>query len=298
MQQAILTAVLALMVYTVALDLRLKDLLYVAQRPLPVLVGLLAQFVLLPGATFLATLALPLSPPTETAMMLVASCPGGALSNALTHWGRGNLALSLSISAVASLAALFLTPLNFTLMVSHNPETAAWVRAIEVDPRDMWISLVGILGFPMTAALLTTRFLPRVADRLRKPLGWVSMAALGVFIVGAVAAQWSVFVAELGRTLPLVVAHNGLGLALGFGASLAARLPVADTRAVVIESGMQNSGLAMGIVAAQFQGDLAMVSVAALWGIWHIVSGGTLVLLWRRAPEPKPAPAPQLSEAP
>ena len=102
-----------------------------------------------------------------------------------------------------------------------------------------------------------------------------------LFIVGAVAAQWKLFLIELTRTLPIVIGHNALGLGLGYGASVLARLSVADRRAVVIEGGMQNSGLALGIIAAQFNSDLAMVAVAGLWGIWHIVSGGSLALLWR-----------------
>ncbi|MFY9317853.1 MAG: bile acid:sodium symporter family protein [Burkholderiales bacterium] len=282
MQQAVLMAVLATMVYTVSLSLRLQDFRYVARHPLAVAIGLVAQFALLPGATLLLTLALDLPPATEAAMMLVAACPGGALSNVIAAFGRGNLALSLSISAVASLLALLLTPLNFALMIATNPDTAAWARAIAVDPRDLLLSLALLLALPMSAAMATSHRAPGLAKRLRKPLARLSAIALGLFIVAAVAAQAKLFVIELGRTLPLVVLHNGLGLALGWIAARAARLATADRRAVVIEGGMQNSGLALGIIAAQFGSDLAMVAVAGLWGVWHIVSGGALALLWRR----------------
>jgi len=281
-QQMILIFVLALMVYTVSLDLRAEDFRYVARHPLAVGIGLLAQFALLPGATLLLTLMLDLPPATEAAMMLVAACPGGALSNVVTAFGRGNLALSLSISAVSSLLALVLTPLNFTLMITANPDTAAWARSIAVDPSALVLSLVLLLAVPMSAAMLTSRYAPRIVARIRKPLARISGLALGAFIVLAVAAQWSLFVVELGRTLPIVILHNGLDLALGWFGSLAARLAVADRRAVTIEGGMQNSGLALGIIAAQFESNLAMVAVAGLWGVWHIVSGGTLALIWRR----------------
>lgn len=283
MQQAVLMMVLATMVYTVSLDLRVGDFFYVARHPLAVGVGLVAQFILLPGATLCATLVLDLPPATEAAMMLVAACPGGALSNVVTHLGRGNLALSLAISAVSNVLALVLTPLNFTLMVAANPDTAAWARSIAVDPRDLVVSLLLLLALPMSAALLTSRTAPGLAARIRVPLARFAGIALFLFIVLAVAAQWRLFVVELTRTLPLVIAQNGLGLALGYGASLLAGLAVADRRAVVVESGMQNSGLALGIIAAQFGSDLSMIAVAGLWGIWHIVSGGTLAVLWRRA---------------
>lgn len=282
MNQPVLMVVLAIMVYTVALDLRVADFQYVAKRPLSVGIGLLAQFVLLPGATWLLTMLLDLPAATEAAMILVATCPGGALSNVLTALGRGNLALSLSISAVGGLMSLVLTPLNFTFLISANPATAAWVRSIDVNPLALIGSLVLILAIPMTAAMLTSRHAPGFAVRARRPLARFSAVALTAFIVVAVAQQWSLFLIELGRTLPVVIVHNGLGLLMGWLGSLAAGLPVPDRRAVVIEGGMQNSGLALGIIAAQFSSDLAMVAVAGLWGIWCIVTGGAVALIWRR----------------
>ncbi len=274
-------AVLATMVYAVSLDLRLEDFRYVARNPMAVGAGLVAQFLLLPAATLLVTLLLDLPAAVMAAMMLVAACPGGALSNVVTYFGRGNLALSLSISAVSNVLALVFTPLNFSLMIAANPRTAAWARTIAVDPSDLVVSLVLLLALPMSAALVTSRRAPQLALRLRRPLARFAVAALMLFIVGAVAAQWKLFLVELTRTLPIVIGHNALGLSLGHGASVLAGLKVADRRAVVIEGGMQNSGLALGIIAAQFNSDLAMVAVAGLWGIWHIVSGGSLALLWR-----------------
>ncbi len=283
MQQAILIAVLAVMVYAVSLELRVDDFRYVVKHSLAVGIGLAAQFILLPLATLGATLALDLSPAVEAAMLLVACCPGGALSNVITHFGRGNLALSLSISAVSNVLALIFTPLNFSLTIAANPATAGWVHAIAVDPKDLIVSLVLLLALPMIAALLTSRLAPSVAMRVSKPLENFALIALFLFIVGAVAGQWRNFLLALTSILPLVIAHNALGLGLGWGASALAKLNTSDRRAVTIEGGMQNSGLALGIIAAQFNSNLEMVGVAGLWGVWHIVSGGTLALLWRRA---------------
>jgi bile acid:Na+ symporter, BASS family len=283
MQNYILLGVLCVMVYAVSLDLKLADFQYVLKHPRAVVAGLIAQFVLLPWATLGLTLMLDLPASVEAAMILVACCPGGALSNVITYFGRGNLALSLSISAVANLAALVLTPLNFTQLVALNPETAVWARSISLNPKDLATGLVLVLALPMTAALLTRRFFPRLADNIRKPLESVALVALLVFIVGAVAGQWKTFVVEIGRTLPIVILHNAIGLALGYLAALTSQLPRKDSRAVVIESGMQNSGLALGIIATQFNADIGMIAVAGLWGMWHIVSGGALALLWRKA---------------
>jgi bile acid:Na+ symporter, BASS family len=282
MQQTILLVVLSVMVYAVSLDLKLDDFKYVAKHPQAVAIGLVAQFFLLPWATLAATLVLDLPAPVEAAMLLVACCPGGALSNVITYFGKGNLALSLSISAVSNVLALVLTPLNFTQLVALNPNTATWVRSISLEPKDLVVSLVLLLALPMLAAITTRRFAPNLASKIRKPLENIALVALLVFIIGAVAGQWKTFVAELTQTLPLVIAHNALGLLLGFLAATLAKLSTKDARAVMIESGMQNSGLALGIIATQFNSNIAMIAIAGLWGIWHIVSGGTLAMLWRR----------------
>ncbi len=281
-QQTILIAVLATMVFAVSLDLRRADFAYVARHPVGVAVGMVAQFVLLPLATLGVTLVLDLSAPVEAAMILVACAPGGALSNVITHFSKGNLALSLSISAVSNVAAMVATPINFAWMIAANPATAAWAKTLALDPLDMVKSLVLLLALPMGCAMALRARSPAWADRLRKPLENFALVCLALFIVGAVAAQWKAFAAALVTVLPLVIAHNALGLSLGAGASRLAGLPQADLRAVTIESGMQNSGLALGIIAAQFNADLQMSAVAAMWGIWHIVSGWSLALYWRR----------------
>jgi BASS family bile acid:Na+ symporter len=162
-QQLILSLVLATMVFSVALELKVSDFTRVAQTPRAVLCGLIPQFVLLPGATWLATLALELPPNIEAAMLLVAACPGGSLSNVVTHQGRGNTALSVSISAVASVLALFFTPFNFTWMMATNPVTASWMRPLAIDPSDILFSLLALLALPM--ALSGARPLPARADR-------------------------------------------------------------------------------------------------------------------------------------
>jgi bile acid:Na+ symporter, BASS family len=282
MPQIVLVCVLALMVFAVSLDLKLADFSFVAKHPKAVVAGLAAQFVLLPWATLALTLALDLPAPIEAAMLLVACCPGGALSNVITYFARGNLALSLSISAVSNVLALLLTPINFAQMVSINPVTQAWAKSIALDPSSLIVSLVLVLALPMALAILTKNWAPTVALKIRKPLENIALLALFVFIVGAIFGQWKVFMTELTRTLPLVIAHNAMGLVLGYLAARLGRLSKPDSRAVIIESGMQNSGLALGIIATQFNADIAMIAVAGLWGVWHIVSGGLLALVWRK----------------
>lgn len=280
-QQLILSLVLATMVFAVALELKPADFARVAQTPRAVACGLIPQFLLLPGATWLATLALDLPPATEAAMILVAACPGGSLSNVITHLGRGNAALSVSISAVAALLALVLTPLNFTWMVAANPATAAWLRTLAIDASDIWWSLVALLALPMAAGLTLGHRQPGLTQRIRGPLGRFSLLALLAFIAAGLFSQRALLTAQILPQLGIVVLHNAAGLLLGALCALAFRLDRRDRRAVVIEGGMQNAGLALGIIAVQFQSQLAMVILASLWGIWHIVSGLVLVIVWR-----------------
>jgi BASS family bile acid:Na+ symporter len=281
-QQLMLSLVLATMVFSVALELKLADFLLVAQNPKAVVCGLIPQFILLPVGTWLATLVLDLPAPVEVAMILVAACPGGSLSNVVTHFGRGNTALSVSVSAVAALMALVLTPFNFSWMVASNPVTAGWLRSLSIDASEIWVSLVLLLAIPMALGLAVSHLWPVFTARVRKPLGNFSLLALLAFIVLGIIRERQLLSLGLLPLLLIVVLHNASGLLFGWLTSVAMGVSERDRRAVMIEGGMQNAGLALGIIALQFNQDLSMVVIASLWGIWHIVSGMTLALIWRR----------------
>ncbi len=282
-QQLVLSLVLATMVFSVALELKLADFQNVAKSPRSVVAGLVPQFVLLPVATWAATLVLNLPPNIEAAMMLVACCPGGSLSNVITHLGRGNTALSVSISAVAALMALLLTPLNFTWMVASNPATAAWLKQLDIDASAIWWSLLALLALPMALGLWVGHRYFALTARIKKPLGQFSLLALLLFIAGGLLKERHLLNVQILQPLLIVMLHNAAGLFLGWASARSFGVSSADRRAIMVEGGMQNSGLALGIIALQFNADLGMVIIASLWGIWHIVSGLVMVMKWRRA---------------
>lgn len=269
------------MIFSVALELKPADFIRVATRPLPVFAGLVAQFLLLPVATFIATLILDLPANIEAGMLLVAACPCGSLSNFVTHYSRGNTALSVSITAVANVIALIMTPSNFAWMVASNPNTAAWLKEIAVDPAMIWVNLAIILALPLTLGLLTRHFFPGFSDKVQKPLGRFAVAALFVFVIVALVRDRHLFSMGIGGLFVVVVLHNATGLAIGYVSGVLARLPLADRKALTFETGMQNSGLALAIIGTQFNADVGMVIVAGLWGTWHIVSGFSLAYFWR-----------------
>ncbi|MDI9333102.1 MAG: bile acid:sodium symporter family protein [Cytophagales bacterium] len=279
--QMVLSLVLAFMVFSVALELHIDDFKRVAQTPKSVIAGLIPQFILLPVGTWLATLWLDLPPNIEAAMILVASCPGGSLSNFVTHFGRGNTALSVSISAVASILALVLTPFHFSWMIATNPATSGWLKTLSIDGSGIWLSLLFLLAIPMALGLLFSHRLPVLTQKIKKPLGNLSLLALFALIILGLLRERQQLTLALLPTLGLVIAHNAFGLLTGWLTSKAMRVPEVDKRAIVIEGGMQNSGLALGIIAVQFNSDLGMVVIASLWGIWHIVSGLSCAFYWR-----------------
>ncbi len=280
-QQLVLSCVLALMVFSVALELKVEDFRRVAQTPKAVICGLIPQFILLPIGTWLATLALDLPANVEAAMILVAACPGGSLSNVVTHFGRGNTALSVSVSAVASIIALIATPFNFGWMIATNPATASWLRELNLDASGIWVSLLFLLAIPMTLGLCVAYQFPSATRKIQKPLANLSLVALLAFIVLGLIKERQLLTLGLLPMLAIVIAHNACGLFFGWITSVAMGVTERDRRAVMIEGGMQNSGLALGIIAVQFNSDLGMIIIASLWGMWHIVSGMSLALMWR-----------------
>ena len=280
--QIALSCVLALMVFSVALELKVDDFRRVAKTPKAVICGLIPQFILLPVGTWLATLVLDLPPNVEAAMILVAACPGGSLSNVITHFGRGNTALSVSVSAVASIIALVATPFNFGWMIATNPATAGWLRELNLDVSGLWMSLLLLLAIPMALGLWIAHRFPAFTAKIQKPLANISLIALLAFIVLGLLKERQLLTVGLLPMLAIVVVHNGCGLFFGWITSVVMNVSERDRRAVMIEGGMQNAGLALGIIALQFNSDLGMVIIASLWGMWHIVSGLSLAFWWRR----------------
>jgi bile acid:Na+ symporter, BASS family len=166
--------------------------------------------------------------------------------------------------------------------MATNPVTAGWMRELAIDPSDILFSLLALLALPMALGLALGHYRPALTEKIRKPLGNFSLLALLAFIAIGLVRQRELLNLQILPQLVIVVLHNALGLVLGWLCALAFRVDERDMRAIVIEGGMQNSGLALGIIAVQFNADLGMVIIASLWGIWHIVSGMSLAVLWRR----------------
>jgi len=287
---ALLNAILGLVMFGVALDLKLADFRGVLTLPKATLIGMLGQFVLLPAFTFLLVLAIRPAPSIALGMLLVAACPGGNVSNFLTHHARGNTPLSVTMTALSTIAAIVMTPFNLSFWGGLHPQGAQILREVALNPAEMVVAVLLLLGVPMAAGLFVSHRLPRLAARLRKPMRWFGLVALGLFVLGALAANWRYFLDYVGYVVFAVFLHNALALATGYWAARAAGLPERDRRAVSIEVGIQNSGLGLILIFNFFDGLGGMAIVTAWWGVWHLISGLTVATWWsRRAPAPAAA---------
>lgn len=280
----LLNVILGLVMFGVALDMKLGDFKHVLVTPKPVLIGLVAQFVFLPAFTYLLTILIKPAPSIALGMIMVAACPGGNISNFITHYSRGNTALSVSMTAISTAVAIFMTPFNLAFWASMNPDTNALLTKIEVDPWEMLVSVFLLLGIPLIIGLFISHKVPKLAKVLKKPMRYFSLIFFGVFVLGALAANWQHFLDYVGGIVFLVFLHNGSALAIAYFAAYVLGLREADRRAVSIEVGIQNSGLGLTLIFTFFHGLGGMALIAAWWGIWHIISGMTLGTIWSRKP--------------
>ncbi len=269
----IINVAIGLMMFGVALDLKLADFKRVGVAPKAPGIGLAAQFILLPALTFLLTLLIRPHPSMALGMILVAACPGGNLSNIITYLARGNCAVSISMTAVSSAMAILMTPFNLALWGRLNPATAPILREVSLSPIDVFVTIFVILGIPLAAGLTASRVFPGLADRVRKPFKIFSLAFFILIVCGALAANWQYFLRYVGLVMLAVFLHNLLALNIGYWSARAVRLDERDCRAVSIEVGIQNSALGLVLVFNFFNGLGGMAILVAWWGIWHIISG-------------------------
>ena len=269
----LMNACLALVMFGVAIDLTVFDFRRLWAHPRAVWVGLVSQTILLPALTLL--LVWLLNPTTSVAlgMLLVASCPGGNLSNLLTLVAKGNGALSVSLTALATALAVVTVPLNFSLWTSLYGQTVADLPAIELSFGPLLITLFGVVGAPLLLGIVVNERFPAIAQRVRRPLRILSLAIFLIFIGFALAANFDLFLRYIHLLFLLVLTHNALAYTGGYVLSTTFRLTMADRKAIAVETGIQNSGLALVIIFNFFDGWGGMAFVAGWWGIWDMISG-------------------------
>ena len=281
---AILNWVLGFLMFGIALDTRVEDFRRVLKMPLAFSVGIIAQFLLLPAFTYVLTLVLQPGPSIALGMILVACCPPGNVSNILTHRAKGNVALSVSMTAVSNVLAIPLMPLNFAFWGGMHPTASTLLKSISIDPVQMTLHIIMIIGLPFVLGLLCAHYLPALTQRCKRPIGIVSFLALIGFIVGAIAGNWRFFLDYVGVVLIAVAIHDALAFGTGYTCARLCGLPDYDRRALTFEVGIRNAGLGLVLVFSFFGGLGGMAVVAGVWGFWDIIAGLVLAAWWARRP--------------
>lgn len=263
---------LGVVMFGMGLTLRPADFALVATRPVPILVGVAAQYVVMPLLALAVSWMLQLPAEIAAGVILVGCAPGGTASNVVSYLARGDVAVSVTMTSVSTLLAPLLTPV-LTLWLAG--------RYMPLDAASMARSIVAIVLFPVLAGLLIRLLLPRVVDRLLSVLPWLSVVVIAVIVAIVVSGSADKLLRAGLLVLAAVAIHNVLGYVLGYAIGRLTGQPAAVRRTTAVEVGMQNSGLAAGL-AAQYMSPLAALP-GAVFSVWHNLSGAVLALLCRRA---------------
>jgi BASS family bile acid:Na+ symporter len=289
-----LNTVLAIVMFGVALGIKPKTFVDIFKNPRSVLIGLTCQLILLPALTFLLTITFKnwLTPMISLGMILVASCPGGNISNFITHLSKGNTELSVSLTAINTAACVFTTPLNFAfwgnLYIRFADKRDLVLPDLQIPLSDVFVTIVIILGIPLILGILCAQYLPKFAASLKKPMQYLSIAFFIGMVVVAFGGNFDVFIKCIRYIFLVGLVPNLLALGIGFSTSTLLKTHYKDRRTITIETGIQNSGLGLALLLNPYIFDPVawtnnggMLIITAWWGVWHIVSGLTLAGIWR-----------------
>lgn len=263
--------ILGIIMLGMGMTMTVDDFKGVLQSPKAVLIGVVAQFVIMPGLAYVLCKLFNLPPEIAVGVILVGCCPGGTASNVITYMAKGNVALSVACTSVSTLLAPVLTPAIFYLLASQ------WLK---IDAASMFISILQVVLLPIVIGLILRTWLKRQVESYIQVMPLVSVIAI-VAIVAAIIGGSKAAILQSGLLiLAVVILHNGLGYLLGFTAARFFKLPYADSKAIAIEVGMQNSGLGVALAAVHFAASPITAVPSAIFSLWHNISGPALATYW------------------
>ena len=286
----LLNITLAFVMFGVALELKLERFKKVFLQPKSAIIGIISQFFLLPILTLGLVILINPSPSIALGMILVSACPGGNISNFMTSLAKGNTELSVSLTAVADFSALVMTPFNFafwgSVYASIYSKGSGLIIPIEIDPFEMFKTMIILLGIPLTIGMLFSYKFPKITSKIIKPIKIASIVIFALYVIIALSMNWKYFLKYVHLIFLIVLIHNALALTTGFTFAKIFKLSQNDIRTITIETGIQNSGLALVLIfnPKLFNGVGGMAFIAALWGVWHILSGLGIAAYWSRKP--------------
>lgn len=291
--------------FGVALEIKLEHFRKILLNPKATVIGFISQFFFLPAVTFIIILLFSnlVTPTIAMGMILVASCPGGNISNFISSLAKGNVALSVSLTAIATISAILLTPLNFAIwgklyILAYNVKQTHLLQPITIDPLEMFKTVFILLGIPLVLGMIFNHKFPKLTGKIVKPLKNISILLFMAIVVIMFTKNYDHFIRHIYYIFILVLFQNAAAFLTGFGSASLFRLSSLDRRSISIETGIQNSGLALvllfnpaifpetitinGVTQSFEIGGMAFI--AAWWGIWHILAGLSLAAIWSRIP--------------
>ena len=260
---------LAVVMFGMGLTLHLSDFKYVLQMPRLIIAGVVLQYTIMPLTAVALSHVMGLDPMLTAGMVLVGTCPGGTASNVICYLAKGNVALSITLTAVSTFLAVLLTPALTVQLVS---------KSIPVPATDMLLSILVMVIIPVSAGVLLNHLAGRLLKPVRSVFPLLSVATI-VIIIAIIVALNAHHVHRIGMTVMIaVMLHNGAGLALGYLSSRLLGHSPTEARTLAIEVGMQNSGLAVALAIKYFSAAAALPG--AVFSIWHNLSGSVLAAFW------------------
>ena len=291
----IVNIILAFVMFGVALGIKPRTIKELVDNPKSIFVGAMLQWLALPAVTFAVVLALSplITPMIALGMILVASCPGGNISNFLSSLSKGNVALSITLTAVTTSMAPFITPINFFFwgsMYSQIISIKSDIPTLMIPFLPMLEQILLLLGLPIVLGILFAHYFPSATKKIAKPLQGLSVMLFVGMVIVSFAQNFQIFIDNIFYVFFIVMLHNAVALSTGFFGSKLAKLPKNDIKSLTVETGIQNSGLGLILLfnpvifpPETWHGHYGgMLFITAWWGIWHIISGLGIAYYFRR----------------
>ncbi|WP_116770734.1 bile acid:sodium symporter family protein [Maribacter litoralis] len=278
----VMNLVLGLVMFGVALEISISDFKPLWLKPKALIAGLVSQFIALPAITFLLVYAIDPLPSIALGMFMVAACPGGNISNFISYLSNANTALSVSLTAMATMLAIVMTPLNFHFWSMLYTPSSSLINEISISSIEMFKLVFLLLGLPLLLGMLINYKIPELALKIAKKLKILSLVFFICLVFIALYNNRVIFMDYILYVFWIVLVHNLIAFSTGYSIGRLFGLAETSVRSITIETGIQNSGLGLLLIFTFFDGLGGMALLAAFWGIWHIISGLILAAFWNR----------------
>ena len=269
----VINPLLGVIMFGMGMTLRVEDFRIVFSRPKDVIVGCMAQFTVMPFLAWLLARAFSLDEALTVGVVLVGCCPGGTASNVITYLAKGDLALSVGMTGVSTLLAPVMTPLLVWLLAD---------KTVDVDVAGMLLSILWVVILPIVLGLTVKRLWPRLTDQCTVYLPALSSITICLIVMIIIAANASKLLSGGLVIVGVVMLHNLCGLGLGYTVGRLLGMSTAKRRAVAIEVGMQNSGLASSLATLHFAAYPMATIPGAIFSVWHNLSGAAIARLFNK----------------